>query len=82
MGRQLATLSLVWQSAGMDTLPTLILALACAVFAALCGWRGAQLPDPLRGPRLVPWRFLMVLAGAGAVLMLVSAVRGAGGAEG
>ena len=60
----------------------LSLALACAAVAALCGWRGAQLPDPLRGPRLVPWRFLMVLAGAGAVLLLVSAVSGAGGAEG
>ena len=60
----------------------LSLALACAAAAALCGWRGARLPDPLRGPRLVPWRFLMVLAGAGAILLLVSAVRGAGGAEG
>ena len=59
----------------------LILAFVCAAVATLCGWRGAQLPDPLRGPRLVPWRFLMVVAGAGAVLLLVSAVRGAGGGE-
>ena len=56
----------------------LLLALTCAVVAALCGWRGARPPDPMRGPRLVPWRFLMVLAGAAAVLLLVGAVRGAG----
>jgi hypothetical protein len=29
----------------------------------------------MRGPRLVPWRFLMVLTGAAAVLLLVSAIR-------
>jgi hypothetical protein len=54
----------------------LTLAASCAAVAVLCGWRGAQPPDPLRGPRLIPWRFLMVLAGAGTVLLLVSAVRG------
>jgi hypothetical protein len=30
----------------------------------------------MRGPRLIPWRFLMVLAGAAAVLLFVAAVRG------
>jgi len=54
-----------------------ILAAACAAAAVLCGWRGARAPDPLRGPRLIPWRFLMVLSGAGAVLLLVAALRGA-----
>ena len=78
MGRQLATLSLVWQSAGMDTLPTLILALACAVFAALCGWRGARPPDLKAGPRLVPWRLLMLTAGAAAILLFLQAVRTSG----
>jgi len=56
----------------------LSLALTCATVAVLCGWRGARPPDPMRGPRLIPWRFLMVLAGAAAVLLLVGAVRGAG----
>lgn len=37
------------------------------LFAAtglFCAWRGAAPPDPHRGPRLVPYRFLMVLCGA------------------
>ena len=31
--------------------------LALAVF---CGWRGARPPNPLRGPRLAPWRPMMM----------------------
>jgi len=60
----------------MSPLHPLILAAACAAVATLCGWRGARPPDPMRGPRLIPWRFLMVLAGAAAVLLFVAAVRG------
>jgi hypothetical protein len=67
----------LWHLRRMTPAVQLTLAAACAAVAVLCGWRGAQPPDPLRGPRLIPWRFLMVLAGAGAVLLLVSAVRGA-----
>ena len=39
----------------------------CGLFLALgvfFGWRGAAPPNPHRGPRLVPYRFLMVLCGA------------------
>mgnify|MGYP000181462506 CR=1 FL=1 len=36
--------------------------LAVAVFS---GWRGARPPDFLKGPRLIPWRFIMVTASAG-----------------
>jgi hypothetical protein len=44
----------------------LTLGLTAAVIAlgAFCGWRGARPPDPHRGPRLMPWRFVMVLCGA------------------
>lgn len=35
-----------------------------AALGLLCAWRGAAPPDPHRGPRLVPYRFLMVLCGA------------------
>jgi hypothetical protein len=48
--------------------------IALAFFAALaigCGWMGARPPDPHRGPRLVPYRFLMLLGGAGVLLMLI-----------
>ena len=36
-----------------------------------CGWRGARPPDPFKGPRLMPWRFLMVGAAAIAMLLLI-----------
>lgn len=55
----------------MNLTTTLILlgvALAVMVF---CGWRGAQPPDPFKGPRLMPWRFLMVGAAASAMLLLI-----------
>lgn len=45
--------------------------LALGVFA---GWRGARPPNPHKGPRLIPWRFIMVLAAAGVMLMTVHAV--------
>jgi hypothetical protein len=43
-------------------------ALAVALF---CGWRGARAPDLNRGPRMVPWQLLMMLAGAAFVMMAV-----------
>jgi len=49
------------------TLSLLAGALIVGVFA---GWRGAQPSDLLR-PRLVPWRFVMLLAGALSFLLLV-----------
>jgi hypothetical protein len=45
--------------------------LALAVFA---GWRGARPPNPHKGPRLMPWRFIMLLAAACVVPMIVHAV--------
>ena len=38
----------------MDWPITLALAAAFTGLTVLCGWRGARLPDPSRGPRLVP----------------------------
>jgi hypothetical protein len=53
------------------TLPVTIgLALLFASLAAFCGWRGARPPNPHAGPRMTPWRFLMI-ASAAVVLMLV-----------
>jgi hypothetical protein len=45
--------------------------LALAVFA---GWRGARPPNPHKGPRLAPWRFIMLLAAAGVLVMIVHLV--------
>ncbi len=50
---------------------TLWLLAACVAVAGLCGWRGARPADPARGPRLVPWRLLMLFSACGAVLLLV-----------
>ena len=56
----------------MDSIPvTLGLAAAGAALTVLFGWLGARPPNPQRGPRLVPYRFLMVLAAAWVLLMLV-----------
>jgi len=55
----------------MNLTTTLILlgvALAVMVF---CGWRGARPPDPFKGPRMMPWRFIMIGAAAVALLLLV-----------
>ncbi len=57
---------------------TLGLGCAFAVLGLFAGWRGARPPNPLRGPRMIPWRFIMLLAAASALLFLFSAVRLAG----
>jgi hypothetical protein len=43
---------------------TLILAAVMLAIAVACGWRGAQAPDLVRGPRLFPYRLVMVLSSA------------------
>lgn len=50
---------------------TLVVAALCAALAAFSGWRGALPANPLKGPRLMPWRWLMLFATAAAVLALV-----------
>ncbi len=58
----------------MWTLPvTLGAAAAGLLLAALFGWLGARPPDLRRGPRMAPYRFLMLLAAAWVLLMLVHA---------
>jgi hypothetical protein len=52
---------------------TLTLAL-CGIVLALgvaCGWMGARPPNPHRGPRLIPYRFIMIVCGA--VLLYLAA---------
>ena len=50
------------------TLTLLAATIAVAVFS---GWRGARPPDPFKGPRMMPWRFLMIGAAAIAMLLLI-----------
>jgi hypothetical protein len=53
---------------------TAALAGVCFLLAVLFGWRGARAARPHAEPRLVPWRFLMLIAFAGMVAMLVHLV--------
>lgn len=39
--------------------------------AVFCAWRGAQPFDIHKGPRMVPWRFLMLFSAALTVPLLV-----------
>ncbi|WP_091734848.1 hypothetical protein [Phenylobacterium immobile] len=53
------------------TLALIGLFLAIALFA---GWRGARPPNPHKGPRLMPWRFIMMLSTALAIFVVVHLV--------
>lgn len=53
---------------------TLALVAAAVALAAFAGWRGARQPDLRKGPRMIPWRLIMVTAAAMALLLLVHAV--------
>ena len=50
---------------------TLIVLAVVIGFGLFSGWRGARPPDPRRGPRLVPWRFFMIVAMAVALALAV-----------
>jgi hypothetical protein len=53
---------------------TLALTAGLLALGAFAGWRGARPPDPMRGPRMIPWRFLMLLAAVAVLVMVVHLV--------
>ena len=54
------------------TLPlTVILTIVCGLFAALFGYMGARPMNLHKGPRMVPWTFLMLLAFTATLFLLV-----------
>jgi hypothetical protein len=57
---------------------TLALGAAFLAIALAAGWLGARPPNPHRGPRLMPWRFIMLLAAAALLAMIVHLVNLAG----
>jgi hypothetical protein len=59
------------QMAPMDLRLTVILLVVSLAATGFAGWRGARPPDVVKGPRMIPWRFLMVLFAALTFLLLV-----------
>lgn len=57
------------------TLAALVLILGLTVFS---GWRGSRPPDLVRGPRMVPWRALMLLGIVACIFLIVHLVNLAG----
>jgi len=62
----------------MDLRATLAVAAALLALGLFAGWRGARPPNPHKGPRMIPWRFIMVLAAAGLMIALAQAASLAG----
>ena len=53
---------------------TATLAVLVAALAAFAGWRGARPPNLVKGPRLAPWRAIMVTAAAVLLVLVVHLV--------
>jgi hypothetical protein len=58
----------------MEFVPTALVFAAAAALAIFAGWRGAGPFDPRRGPRLAPWRLIMLTSAVVALTMLVHLV--------
>ncbi len=68
----------------MDLTATLALAAGFLSLTLVFGWMGARPSKALAPPRLVPWRFLMLLAFVGTLATLVhvvALVRGVSGSS-
>ena len=68
----------MWPTEPMDLTITLAAVAVAAGLTVLFGWLGARPPNILKGPRLVPYRFLMLMMGALTMILLVHVVNLAG----
>jgi len=55
----------------MTVTTTLAITAAFLGLTAFAGWRGARPPDLLKGPRMIPWRMVMVTSAAVVLVLLV-----------
>ena len=53
---------------------TLAIAAGLLTLALFAGWRGARPSNPAKGPRMIPWRMIMLLSAACLLPMLVHIV--------
>jgi hypothetical protein len=58
----------------MDLPLTAAVCAGLLALAAFAGWRGARPPNPHRGPRLAPWRLIMLTAAAFLLVAIVHLV--------
>ena len=58
-------------AAVMDATLTLILLIVSIAVVVFAGWRGSRPTDIMRGPRMMPWRFIMLLAAALVFFLLI-----------
>ena len=58
---------------GKSMTTSVTLAVMGAILAAglFFGWRGARPPNLSRGPRMIPWRWLMLLCAAAELILLI-----------
>ncbi|WP_122466499.1 MULTISPECIES: hypothetical protein [Brevundimonas] len=66
----------------MSLTATLIALALVACLGLFSAWRGARPLDVHRGPRMMPWRFLMLLSVVAAIFLLVHLLNLAGATTG
>lgn len=57
--------------ARMDVSATLATTAAFVGLTAFAAWRGARPPNLVKGPRMIPWRMVMVVSAAVVLYLLV-----------
>lgn len=55
----------------MDLSATLAITAAFVGLTVFAAWRGARPPNLLKGPRMIPWRMIMVVSAAAVLYLLV-----------
>ncbi len=55
----------------MDVSTTLAITAAFAGLTVFSGWRGSLPPNLIKGPRMIPWRMVMVTSAAVVLVLLV-----------
>ncbi|MBI5942308.1 MAG: hypothetical protein HY859_18015 [Caulobacterales bacterium] len=55
----------------MDLSTTLTITAAFVGLTAFAAWRGARPPNLIKGPRMIPWRMVMVVSAAMILYLLV-----------
>jgi hypothetical protein len=55
----------------MDLSTTLTITVAFVGLTAFAAWRGARPPNLIKGPRMIPWRMILVLSAAVVLYLLV-----------